>query len=255
MENNNQEVVELQVKPGKGSLLEVTNDAIEWLYDALENPYYQSYVVSRNWNSFSLDFRYKNGLTYTGDKGKRLWLNASLVWEPSTQFSEKWVSTGEGPKKMEVTWWGSTLYWRDFQELYLANMEWIIELSNWKFLINKYGKYAPNLSFLNSIPKIEFHNISSRDLNFDEWDFSLIYWEFFTSKKWTKCFRILPKEKAKHVLIRDNWWGAFNKYRWRTLPEEKALYYRRASSNGGWAGYDYGVYDVNFRNEVSENDI
>jgi hypothetical protein len=33
------------------------------------------------------------------------------------------------------------------------------------------------------------------------------------------------------------------------------LYYKRASSNGGWAGYDYGVYDVNFRNEVSEDDI
>ena len=46
MENMNQEVVELQLKPGSDSLLEVTNNVKEWLYNALENPYYQLYEVS-----------------------------------------------------------------------------------------------------------------------------------------------------------------------------------------------------------------
>lgn len=255
MENNNQEVVKLQVKPTNNSILEITNDVREWLYDALENPYYQSYVVSKNWDLLELDFRNKWGWTYVSDEGKRLWLNASLVWDPSTQFSKKWIDINWDPKEMEVAWWGSPVYWKDFQRLYPTDMEWIIVLSNWKFLMNKYGKYEPNLSFLSRIPKIKFQNISSRDLNFDEWDFSLIYWEFFTSKKWTKCFRILPKEKAKHVLIRDNWWGAFNKYRWRTLPENNALYYRRASSNGWGSWYDYGIYEKDFRNILSEDDI
>ena len=255
MENKNHEVVKLQVKPTNNPLLEITNDVREWLYDAFENPYYKSYIVWKNGNSLSLDFRTKWGSTYVSDEEKRLWIDATLVWDPSTQFSEKRVDIDWNPKKMEVTEWEKTVYWRDFQRHYLTNMEWIIVLSNWKFLINQYGKYQPNLSFITSVPKLSFENVRSRDLNFDEWSFSVIYWEFFISKKWTKCFRVLPKERAKHVLIRDDWWGAFNKYRWRTLPEENALYYRRASSNGGWSGYDYGVYEVNFRNEVSEDDI
>ena len=182
-------------------------------------------------------------------------MDAKLVWDPSTEFSEKWVDNDRNVEKKEVTGNGSIVYWRDFQRLRLTDMEWIIVLSNWKFLINKYGKYQPNLSFITRVPKLSFESVNCKDLNFDEWDFDVVYWEFFISKKWTKCFRVLPKEKAKHVLIRDDWWGAFNKYRWRTLPEENALYYRRASSNWGWSGYDYGVYEVNFRNEVSEDDI
>ena len=75
------------------------------------------------------------------------------------------------------------------------------------------------------------------------------------NKEITKCFRILPKEQAKHVLIRDNWWGAFDKYRWGTLPQEWAIYYRRASSNGWGQWYDYWVYDVSFKYELSEEDI
>jgi hypothetical protein len=39
------------------------------------------------------------------------------------------------------------------------------------------------------------------------------------------------------------------------LSEDKATYYRRASSNWWWCWYDYWVYDVNFKNEVSEDDI
>lgn len=256
MENINQEVVELQLKPGSDSLLEVTNNVKEWLYKALENPYYQLYEVSKKWDSLNIDFRPKGcGWSYASDKEKELWLDAKLVWDPSTKFFEKWVEVNWTVQKKEVTEGESTVYWRDFQRLRLADMEWIIVLSDWKFLINKYGKYQPNLSFITRVPKLSFESISSKDLNFDEWDFDVVYWEFFISKKWTKCFRVLLKEKAKHVLIRDDWWGAFNKYRWRTLPEDKALYYRRASSNGGGCGCDYGVYEKDFKNALSEDDI
>lgn len=255
MENKNQEVVELQVKPNKYSQLEITNNVREWLYQALDNPYYQAYLVSRSWDLLDLDFRYKGGWSYESDAEKNLWLDAKLVWDPSTEFSERWVDVNWNTEKREVTGQSARVYWRDFQSFKLTDMDGIIELSNWKFLINKYGKYEPNLSFLTSVPAIKYERVSSRDLNFARWDFSVLYGEFFISKKWTKCFRILPKEKAKHILIRDDWWWPFNDYRWRTLPEEGAVYYRRASSNWWWSGYDYGIYNKNFRNAVSEEDI
>lgn len=134
-------------------------------------------------------------------------------------------------------------------------MDWIIDIYGWKFLINEYWKYKPNLSFITTVPKVEYDDVDRRDLNFDRWDFGVIYGKFYVSKKWTNCFRVLPKEKAKHILICDSWWWAFNDYRWGTLPEEGAVYYRRASSNGGGMWCDYGIYDINFRNEVSEDDI
>jgi len=257
MENTNQEVVELQVKPNENptSQLEVTNNVREWLYDVLENPYYLWYLVSTEWGSLRVDLKDKKYWLLPSEKEKSLWLQAKTVWDPSTKFFEKWIEVDWTVQKKEVTEGESTVYWRDFQRLRLADMEWIIVLSDWKFLINKYGKYQPNLSFITRIPKLSFESVSCKDLNFDEWDFDVVYWEFFVSKKWTKCFRVLPKEKAKHVLIRDDWWGAFNRYRWRTLPEDGAVYYRRASSNGGWSGYDYGVYEKDFKNTLSEDDI
>lgn len=255
MEEKKQEVVELQLKPNNYSSLEVTNKVKTWLYNALNDPRFEWYRVYERGNTLGLEFRYKDGRKYADDEKITLWLDARLVWDPTVEFSERWVDIEWHPERKEVAGESSRVYWRDFKPYDLINMDGIIQLNNWKFLINKYGKYQPNLSFLASIPSIEYEKVSSRDLNFGRWDFSVIYWEYFTSKKWTKCFRILPKDKAKHVLIRDGWWWPFNKYRWRTLPEESALYYRRACSNGWGAWCDYGVYDINFRNTISEDDI
>ena len=253
MENTNKEVVELQVKPSKNSCrLELTNAVNLGLYDALENPYYKAYYVSEEWDWAMVSLN-TNSIPLSEEK-ERLWKQAKLVWDPSTNFSEKRVDVDWHAEKREVAGF-SRLYGKDFKMLRSIDMDWVIVLSNWNFLMNKYGKYEPNLSFLNRVPEVKFERINRKELNFDEWSFSVVYWEFFISKKWTKCFRILPKEKAKHVLIRDDWWGAFEKYRWRTLPEDKATYYRRASSNWWWCWCDYWVYDVNFRNEVSEDDI
>ena len=257
MKNTSNEIVELQVKPTKNSLLEVTNEVKEWLYDALENPYYQAYYVSKDKDgSVKLELKPKRFSLYRSEEEKRLWKNAKLIRDPSVEFSEKRIENEEwNAEKKEVTWLESAVFTRDFNKYYLANMDWIITLSNWNFLINKYGKYEPNLSFLSNTPEVKFQRINKRELNFDEWCFSVLYWEFFISKKWTKCFRILPKDAAKHILICDSWWWAFEKYRWRTLPEDKSVYYRRASSNWWWYWYDYWVYDTNFKNEVSEDEI
>jgi hypothetical protein len=130
-----------------------------------------------------------------------------------------------------------------------------ITLSNVMFLVNKYGKYKPNLSFISQYPCVErfFKKIDSRSLNLDRGDLSVIYGEFFVSKKGTKCFRIDPN--GCHVLIRDDWGGAFDSYRGRAILNENALYERRASSNGGGCGYDYAIFPRDWKYCISVDDI
>lgn len=131
----------------------------------------------------------------------------------------------------------------------------VITLENGNFLIIDYGKYATNLSFINNVSTIEYMKRDKQEFNLPEGDYSCIYGNFFVSKKGIKCFKILPKEEASHILIRDNWGGCFNSYRGRTLPEDNALYYRRASSNGGGTGYDYAIYKKDWKYSLSEDDI
>lgn len=130
-----------------------------------------------------------------------------------------------------------------------------ITLDNGNFLINDCGKYASNLSFLNTVSDIQYDDVDKKDINLPQGNLSCVYGDFFVSKKGTKCFRILPKNDAHHILIRDDWGGGFSHYRGGTLPQDDALYYRRASSNGGGQGYDYGVYPKDWRYCLSEDDI
>ena len=242
-----QGVTEIIVKPGHCWHLEIISGNVsDWLYRVLNA---ENELCKVNKSELTMN-------PWWVDSEKASWV-ADVKWDSSVEFSGQRVKNDHwwDVEKKEVSWVSSLVFWKDFETYRLLDMKWIIELDNWWFLVNEYGKYQPNLSFLTSIPVVEYERASSRDLNFAEGSFDVIYWEFFVSKKWTKCFRILPKEKAKHILIRDNRWWAFNDYRWRTLPEDKALYYRRASSNWGGVWYDYGVYDKNFTNVLSEEDI
>ena len=128
-----------------------------------------------------------------------------------------------------------------------------ITLSNGRVLMNKFGKYMPNLCFISDIPHLPWEDVKSQDFNLDKGDLSVLRGTFFISKKGTQCFKI--EENGPHILLRDNWGGAFSKYRGRTLPEEGAIYYKRASSNGGGNGYDYAIYPANWQYTLSEEDI
>lgn len=247
MSEKKQEVTEVIVKPSVCWNLEiVSNNISDWLYQILDT---DSEICRVKKSELSLNpFRYwEETINWT----------VEISRDPSVQFSEKWVKEGYWgvAEKKEVSWVCDLVFWKDFEKYRLMDMDWIIELDNWNFLINEYGKYKPNLSFICKSPEVIFTAESKETFNLPEWSFSVVYWDFFTSKKWTKCFRILPKEKAKHILICDDWGWAFNKYRWRTLPEESALYYRRASSNGWWAWSDYGVYPKDWKYILSEEDI
>lgn len=138
-----------------------------------------------------------------------------------------------------------------------VDMEGIITLDNGKFLIRDFDKYRSGLCFVSSIPVIPFTEVSPSDLNLPKGCLKAVYGFFYLSKKGTKCFKCSSKEQATHMLLQDNWGGPFNSYRGNTLPgvESGALYYHRASSNGGGSGYDYAVVPSNWNYSLSEDEI
>ena len=129
----------------------------------------------------------------------------------------------------------------------------MMQLDNGKFLYNQVGKYATGLTFILDVPYLNWSKAKKEDFNLPEGNLTYLIGDFFYSKKGTKCFRV--KENGTHILIRDEWGGAFSRYRGRTLSQENAVYYRRAHSNGGGCGYDYAVYPVGWKFTISEDDI
>ena len=129
----------------------------------------------------------------------------------------------------------------------------MIQLDNGKFLYNHVGKYCSGLTFIIDVPYLNWVEAKKEDFNLPGGYLTYIKGDFFISKKGTKCFRV--KENGTHILIRDDWGGAFSKYRGRILPQLNAVYYHRSSSNGGGSGYDYGVYLSGWKFTMSEDDI
>ena len=132
------------------------------------------------------------------------------------------------------------------------------------FLVNKFGKYRPNITFV--IPKTfdlgkdgkvidPLSYTADRDVtdnmnvNFDG-DVSFVFGDFWRSKKGGACFRSKNPMQAKHLLICISWGGCFNSHRGMSTNyanECGALYFRSASSNGGGVGNDYIVLPVGYK--------
>lgn len=131
---------------------------------------------------------------------------------------------------------------------------WIM-LSNGKVLKSRYGKYEPNLLLISDVPvdfKEEFYGST---LNLDiPGTLKVLYGKFFTTKNGKNAFEVISKEKAPHMLLQDDWGGAWSKYCGGVLELSDALYYRRASSNGGGTGYDYAVLPKRWKNNPSIED-
>lgn len=131
-----------------------------------------------------------------------------------------------------------------------------IKLNDGRYLMRDYGKYASGLCFISSVPTLPWVGADRHSFNIASganlWQ---IRGNFFKSKKDTDCFEI--NEHGKHILLKDSWGGCFNRYRGHSLPDEEqgALYFRRASSNGGGAGCDYAVLPISWTNSVSIENI
>lgn len=141
------------------------------------------------------------------------------------------------------------------------------------FLVNDFGKYRPNITFVvpktydldnNGNPINPLHYIEDREvtdnmnLDFDG-SASFIFGDFWRSKKGGACFRPKNPMQAKHLLIHVGWGGCFNSHRGNYSDDVKGidglLYFRRASSNGGGAGCDYWVLPVGYTRVIHDEEI
>ncbi len=137
--------------------------------------------------------------------------------------------------------------------------------------INAYGKYNPRITFI--VPKqfnldkngepinpIKYHNDSEMTDGMNiEWDGDVdyLYGDFWKSKKGTSCFRPKDPLVANNIMFRVNWGGAFNHNRGMRGSKSinDAVYYNRASSNGGGVGYDYCIFPIGYSNEIRDEEI
>jgi len=185
------------------------------------------------------------------------WGELELTFSDSIPIHDGWVTfyPEKNPVKKKL-YDGQILVENPLKDFSSVDMTNWVELSNGQFLYNDYGKYKPNLTFLGlSVPYFpEYSVVSPSQFNLPKGNMSFLKGEYFRSKKGTPCFRL--SETGPHILIRDDWGGAFNKYGGGMLEKlPNRLYYRRASSNGGGNGYDYIIVPEGTKYIMSEEDI
>ena len=141
------------------------------------------------------------------------------------------------------------------------------------FLVNIFGKYCPNITFVvgkeveldangKSINPLHYSSdrevTNSMNMDFDG-EATFMFGDFWRSKKGGACFRPKNPKVAKDLLVRVSWGGCFNSHRGTYSDEANAIegvkYFRRASSNGGGAGYDYWVMPVGFSRVLHIDDV
>ena len=131
-----------------------------------------------------------------------------------------------------------------------------------KFTMPQYGKYQPDITFEFStkfmvgntedqyISDLKFRPFKKytdgMNMDFDG-DPQVLFGNFRTSQSGKPVFSITDPKDAKNVMVRVGWGGAFDSTRGQHSDSEEAkdaLYFHRASSNGGGVGYDFYVLDV-----------
>lgn len=127
------------------------------------------------------------------------------------------------------------------------------QLNDGHWLLRHFGKYKSAICIILSTPMLQWNVASRSDFNLPNGDISCLIGDFWISKKGNPVFKVKPDGSC--ILIKDEWGGCFNSYRGNTLPEKGSLYYHRASSNGGGAGVDYGVYPRDWKFLLSEDDL
>lgn len=112
-------------------------------------------------------------------------------------------------------------------------------------------------------PESPIRYIDSRELtdgmNIDfDGDASFLLGNYRLSKNGKPVFELTEPTKAKDVLIKVSWGGAFSRTRgqYREYAEETgATFFTRRSSNGGGAGNDYWVLPVGFVKDMEFRDV
>lgn len=129
------------------------------------------------------------------------------------------------------------------------------------FIVNAYGKYNPNISFVldkdfsgdpleyrRDTPTKEMVANMGIDFGTSESGVSVLFGDFWLSRSGKPHFRPKSYKLATHVIIRADWGGfSYPGTRGRWSAPDGVAYFRRASSNGGGTGYDYYVVPVGYR--------
>ena len=128
------------------------------------------------------------------------------------------------------------------------------------FIVNAYGKYNPNISFVLdkdfSGDPLEYRKdaptkelVANTGIRFgtSESGVSVIFGDFWLSKAGKPHFRPKSYKLATHVIIRADWGGfSYPGTRGAWSAPDGVAYFRRASSNGGGTGYDYYVVPIGY---------
>lgn len=146
----------------------------------------------------------------------------------------------------------------DFVEIELPVPAGWVKLEEKKWLYKWYGKYMPNLLFINYIPEHVWFYAEAWEYNLPRIpDLRQIRGRYFKTAKGADAFDASnASNEGLHLLLSDNWGGAFNNYRGQNSPDPKdCLYQRVASSNGGGAGTTYSVVPFGYKNQISIDDL
>lgn len=137
------------------------------------------------------------------------------------------------------------------------------------FRVCAHGKYGPKLTYVldkdfrGNPLKFRKDNPTTKMVagmnirfNANESYIQALFGDFWLSKAGKPHFRPKPPQVATHVLLRAGW-GGFGQSRTRGAwsAPEGVVYFRRASSNGGGAGYDYYVVPIGYYLVVRDEEL
>lgn len=143
----------------------------------------------------------------------------------------------------------------DFVEIELPVPAGWVRLEEKKWLNKWYGKYMPNLLFINYIPEHVWFFTEPWEYNLGKiTDLRVIRGKYFKTAKGADAFE--ASNDGPHLLLSDNWGGAFNNYRGQNSPDPKdCLYQRVASSNGGGSGTTFSIVPFGYKNKISIDNL
>lgn len=125
------------------------------------------------------------------------------------------------------------------------------------YLVNRYGKYEPQMTFLVNWDTIQNFFWAEPDYFMNvvfDGDPYFMYGNYWVSRKGKHCFRPLPKDRAEHMLVKVEWEREKSAGGRNIELEEVALYYHRARSNGGGIGNTYYVLPKGYVHEEKIED-
>lgn len=122
-----------------------------------------------------------------------------------------------------------------------------VKLNGGKFLYKWYGKYMPNILYLNNVPEWEWELTKGSAYNLGAIpDLSMIRGKYFKTAKGADAFE--ADNNGEHVLLSDNWGGSFANYWGENSPRrEDCLYQRLAASNAGRSGTTFSIVPFGYK--------